>query len=93
MWSNSDQDFAQAMAGHGDEDIVDAVQTFFKRSNRLQVVREGSAGEVTSVAFFLGHAFELFAVAAPKSNLTTATRKLQRQRGSPGAGADDRDGP
>jgi hypothetical protein len=34
----------------------------------------------------VGH---LFRIAAPHSNITTATRKLQRQRGTPGARADD----
>ena len=91
QWFYLCQRVAEAVTGHGNEDVTHTIETARKIRVGAQVRRKAGAWQVPLVLAVRNHGLEkveLDDTAEP--NVTTGTRKLQRQRGSPGTGADDR---
>jgi hypothetical protein len=80
----------ETVAGHDDEYVACAVQAFRKIRIRGQVLWKLDARKVTRVLAVIDHRLEEVELEnAAQSNLTADPGKLQRQRGAPGARADD----
>jgi len=80
------------VAGHHDKYVADAFKTVTEVRVSRQVVRKFYSGEIANILTVCNHRFEQVELDnATESDITTRARKLQRQRGTPGARTDDGD--
>lgn len=80
------------MAGYHDKHVPYAFKTVTEVRVSRQVVRKFDSGEIANILTVRDHRFEQVELDnATEPNITTRARKLQCQRGTPGARTDDGD--
>jgi len=78
------------VAGHGHENVAHAIDTTREIRVGAQVRGKADARKVSLVLAVRNHGLEKVKLDdSAEPDVTAGTRKLQRQRGSPGTGADD----
>jgi len=78
------------VAGYYDKYVAYAFKAVTEIRMSRQVVRKLDSGEIANILTVCDHRFEQVELDnATEPNVTTRARKLQRQRGTPGARADN----
>jgi hypothetical protein len=77
------------MTGNDDENVSDTFEALAEFDECFEIVRETGARQITRIYSLLAHPCELGAVAPPEPYRPPASGKLQRERGAPGARAED----
>ncbi len=78
------QQFAQGMAWHHQQDFFAARQCVGEIRNRMQRIRKCAAGKIERVFARFGERHHVFRLASPQHDFATGTRKLDGERRSPG---------
>ena len=78
------------MARYGDQDVADTLEAIIEFGERLDIVRKVRSRQIARVYPLLAYRCELGTIAPPEPDRPPAARELQRERGAPGARAEDR---
>ena len=90
QWFYFCQCVAQSVTGHGNKDVAHAIETAGELRVGTQVRRKADARKVAFVLAVRNHSLEKIKLDdTAEPDVTTGSRELQCQRGSPRTGADD----